>query len=117
MPTQYGLLLPHFGPHCTKDKLIEGAKKAEAFGFELDICARPSCVPSARHGRAQQHIHRSVRHAGHARCRDVENYARVRFTHTSPASLAAFPDAQLSRVHGRGSPSSVDGHRNISGRV
>jgi alkanesulfonate monooxygenase SsuD/methylene tetrahydromethanopterin reductase-like flavin-dependent oxidoreductase (luciferase family) len=34
MPTQYGLLLPHFGPHCTKDKLIEGAKKAEALGFD-----------------------------------------------------------------------------------
>jgi len=34
MPTQYGLLLPHFGPHASKEKLIEGAKKAEALGFD-----------------------------------------------------------------------------------
>jgi alkanesulfonate monooxygenase SsuD/methylene tetrahydromethanopterin reductase-like flavin-dependent oxidoreductase (luciferase family) len=34
MPTQYGLLLPHFGEHASKDKLIEGAKKAEKLGFD-----------------------------------------------------------------------------------
>lgn len=34
MPTEYGLLLPHFGPHASKEKLIEGAKKAEALGFD-----------------------------------------------------------------------------------
>ncbi len=34
MATQYGLLLPHFGPQATKDKIIEGSKKAEALGFD-----------------------------------------------------------------------------------
>ena len=34
MATQYGLLLPHFGPETSKDKLLEGAKKAEALGFD-----------------------------------------------------------------------------------
>ncbi len=34
MPTQYGLLLPHFGPHASKERIIEGAKKAEALGFD-----------------------------------------------------------------------------------
>ena len=34
MPTQYGLLLPHFGPHASKEKILEGAKKAEALGFD-----------------------------------------------------------------------------------
>jgi alkanesulfonate monooxygenase SsuD/methylene tetrahydromethanopterin reductase-like flavin-dependent oxidoreductase (luciferase family) len=34
MPTQYGLLLPHFGPHASKEKILEGAKKAEVLGFD-----------------------------------------------------------------------------------
>jgi alkanesulfonate monooxygenase SsuD/methylene tetrahydromethanopterin reductase-like flavin-dependent oxidoreductase (luciferase family) len=34
MPTQYGLLLPHFGPNASKEKVIEGAKKAERMGFD-----------------------------------------------------------------------------------
>lgn len=34
MPTEYGLLLPHFGPHASKEKIVEGAKKAEALGFD-----------------------------------------------------------------------------------
>ena len=34
MPTQYGLLLPHFGPNASKDKVIEGAKTAERLGFD-----------------------------------------------------------------------------------
>jgi alkanesulfonate monooxygenase SsuD/methylene tetrahydromethanopterin reductase-like flavin-dependent oxidoreductase (luciferase family) len=34
MKTEYGLLLPHFGAGCDKDKVIEGSKKAEALGFD-----------------------------------------------------------------------------------
>jgi alkanesulfonate monooxygenase SsuD/methylene tetrahydromethanopterin reductase-like flavin-dependent oxidoreductase (luciferase family) len=34
MATEYGLLVPHFGPDASKDKLLEGAKKAEALGFD-----------------------------------------------------------------------------------
>lgn len=34
MPTEYGLLLPHFGAECDKDKVIEGSKKAETLGFD-----------------------------------------------------------------------------------
>jgi alkanesulfonate monooxygenase SsuD/methylene tetrahydromethanopterin reductase-like flavin-dependent oxidoreductase (luciferase family) len=34
MSTQYGLLLPHFGPYASKEKILEGAKKAEVLGFD-----------------------------------------------------------------------------------
>jgi len=34
MATEYGLLFPHFGADASKDKLIEGAQKAEALGFD-----------------------------------------------------------------------------------
>lgn len=34
MATEYGLLFPHFGPETRKDRLMEGAKKAEALGFD-----------------------------------------------------------------------------------
>jgi alkanesulfonate monooxygenase SsuD/methylene tetrahydromethanopterin reductase-like flavin-dependent oxidoreductase (luciferase family) len=34
MATQYGLLCPHFGPETSKGKLLEGAKRAEALGFD-----------------------------------------------------------------------------------
>jgi len=34
MAIEYGLLLPHFGAHASREKLIEGAKKAEALGFD-----------------------------------------------------------------------------------
>ena len=34
MATQYGLLCPHFGVETSKEKLLEGAKKAEALGFD-----------------------------------------------------------------------------------
>jgi alkanesulfonate monooxygenase SsuD/methylene tetrahydromethanopterin reductase-like flavin-dependent oxidoreductase (luciferase family) len=34
MPTQYGLLLPHFGPNASKEKVVEGSKKAERMGFD-----------------------------------------------------------------------------------
>jgi alkanesulfonate monooxygenase SsuD/methylene tetrahydromethanopterin reductase-like flavin-dependent oxidoreductase (luciferase family) len=32
--TKYGLLLPHFGEEADKDKLLEGAKRAEELGFD-----------------------------------------------------------------------------------
>ncbi|MCU1492839.1 MAG: luciferase [Acidimicrobiaceae bacterium] len=32
--TKYGLLLPHFGEHASKENLLEGARKAEALGFD-----------------------------------------------------------------------------------
>ncbi|MCU1615212.1 MAG: luciferase [Frankiales bacterium] len=32
--TKYGLLLPHFGEHADRDKLLEGAKRAEELGFD-----------------------------------------------------------------------------------
>ena len=34
MATEYGLLVPHFGVETSKEKLMEGAKKAEALGFD-----------------------------------------------------------------------------------
>ncbi|MHB2022628.1 MAG: LLM class flavin-dependent oxidoreductase [Mycobacteriales bacterium] len=32
--TKYGLLLPHFGEHASREALLEGAKRAEALGFD-----------------------------------------------------------------------------------
>jgi alkanesulfonate monooxygenase SsuD/methylene tetrahydromethanopterin reductase-like flavin-dependent oxidoreductase (luciferase family) len=34
MATKYGLLLPHFGVHADRDRLLEGAKLAESYGFD-----------------------------------------------------------------------------------
>jgi alkanesulfonate monooxygenase SsuD/methylene tetrahydromethanopterin reductase-like flavin-dependent oxidoreductase (luciferase family) len=34
MPTEYGLLLPHFGEQTSVEKIIEGSKKAERLGFD-----------------------------------------------------------------------------------
>ncbi len=34
MATKYGLLLPHFGDFADKDRLLEGSKQAEAYGFD-----------------------------------------------------------------------------------
>ncbi|AMB60095.1 LLM class flavin-dependent oxidoreductase [Microterricola viridarii] len=31
---KFGLLLPHFGEHASKDKLLEGSKRAEELGFD-----------------------------------------------------------------------------------
>lgn len=34
MATRFGLLLPHFGEHADQDLLVEGARRAEALGFD-----------------------------------------------------------------------------------
>jgi alkanesulfonate monooxygenase SsuD/methylene tetrahydromethanopterin reductase-like flavin-dependent oxidoreductase (luciferase family) len=34
MATKYGLLLPHFGDFADKDRLLEGSKRAESYGFD-----------------------------------------------------------------------------------
>ena len=34
MATRYGLLLPHFGEEASREKLLEGARRAEALGFD-----------------------------------------------------------------------------------
>src|SRR5256886_4062629 len=34
MSTEYGLLLPHFGPETDRDRIIEGARRAERMGFD-----------------------------------------------------------------------------------
>lgn len=31
---QYGVLVPHFGEHASRDRIIRGAQQAEAFGFD-----------------------------------------------------------------------------------
>ena len=31
---KFGLLLPHFGEHASRDKLLDGARRAEEFGFD-----------------------------------------------------------------------------------
>ena len=30
----YGVLLPHFGPHATRERLLEGTRRVEALGFD-----------------------------------------------------------------------------------
>ncbi len=32
--TKYGLLLPHFGEHASREKILEGSKRAEELGFD-----------------------------------------------------------------------------------
>jgi alkanesulfonate monooxygenase SsuD/methylene tetrahydromethanopterin reductase-like flavin-dependent oxidoreductase (luciferase family) len=32
--TKYGLLLPHFGAFADRDRLLEGSKLAESYGFD-----------------------------------------------------------------------------------
>lgn len=34
MTTEYGLLLPHFGEHTDREKILEGSKRAEDLGFD-----------------------------------------------------------------------------------
>src|ERR1700745_1767998 len=34
MATEYGLLLPHFGPETDRDRIIEGARRAAQMGFD-----------------------------------------------------------------------------------
>lgn len=34
MVAEYGLLLPHFGEHAARDKIIEGSQLAEQYGFD-----------------------------------------------------------------------------------
>ncbi len=34
MTTEYGLLLPHFGEHTDREKILEGSKRAEELGFD-----------------------------------------------------------------------------------
>ena len=34
MAMKFGLLLPHFGDHADREKLLEGSKRAEAVGFD-----------------------------------------------------------------------------------
>src|SRR5437762_7916059 len=34
MATEYGLLLPHFGPETDRDRIIGGARRAEQMGFD-----------------------------------------------------------------------------------
>ena len=34
MPMKFGLLLPHFGEYADRDRLLDGARLAEAFGFD-----------------------------------------------------------------------------------
>ena len=31
---KYGLLLPHFGVYADKDRLLDGSKLAESYGFD-----------------------------------------------------------------------------------
>ena len=40
---KFGLLLPHFCQHASAEKCIEGAKKAEAYGFD-SVWARDHLV-------------------------------------------------------------------------
>src|ERR1051326_200923 len=34
MATEYGLLLPHFGPETDRDRIIEGSRRAEQMGLD-----------------------------------------------------------------------------------
>ncbi|HWP56671.1 MAG TPA: LLM class flavin-dependent oxidoreductase [Candidatus Acidoferrales bacterium] len=54
---KFGLLLPHFGEHASIEKCIEGAKKAEAYGFD-SVWVRDHLVfePHGMEGEDNTHI-------------------------------------------------------------
>lgn len=54
---RYGLLLPHFGEHASRDKLIRGAQLAERYGFD-SVWVRDHLVfhPHGMEGQDRTHI-------------------------------------------------------------
>ncbi len=57
MATEYGLLLPHFGAEASRDKIIEGAQRAEQLGFD-SVWVRDHLVfhPHGMEGTDNTHI-------------------------------------------------------------
>jgi probable F420-dependent oxidoreductase len=55
--TKFGLLLPHFGAHASIDKCLEGARRAEGYGFD-SVWARDHIVfkPHPADGSDPSHI-------------------------------------------------------------
>ena len=43
-PVRAGLVLPHFGPHAGANRLLDGARRAEALGFD-SVWVRDHLVP------------------------------------------------------------------------
>jgi alkanesulfonate monooxygenase SsuD/methylene tetrahydromethanopterin reductase-like flavin-dependent oxidoreductase (luciferase family) len=43
---KYGLLLPHFGEFASRKNLIEGAQKAERYGFDTAWRVRTAPTPT-----------------------------------------------------------------------
>src|SRR5438067_5868916 len=54
---RYGLLLPHFGEHASRDKLIRGARAAERHGFD-SVWVRDHLVfhPHGMEGQDRTHV-------------------------------------------------------------
>jgi alkanesulfonate monooxygenase SsuD/methylene tetrahydromethanopterin reductase-like flavin-dependent oxidoreductase (luciferase family) len=54
---RYGLLLPHFGEHASRENLLEGARTAEAYGFD-SVWVRDHLVfhPHGMEGQDRTHI-------------------------------------------------------------
>src|SRR5918912_1647588 len=54
---RYGLLLPHFGEHASRKNLLEGAQKAEEYGFD-SVWVRDHLVfhPHGMEGQDRTHV-------------------------------------------------------------
>jgi probable F420-dependent oxidoreductase len=57
LPKQYGLLLPHFGEHASREKLLRGAQLAERYGFD-SVWVRDHVVfhPHGMEGHDRTHL-------------------------------------------------------------
>lgn len=53
---KFGLLLPHFGPLASSDKCLEGARRAEAYGFD-SVWARDHVVFHPHHLESNNNTH------------------------------------------------------------
>ena len=58
---RYGLLLPHFGEHASRENLIEGARRAERYGFD-SLWVRDHLVfhPHGMEGQDRTHVEPTV---------------------------------------------------------
>ena len=71
MTMKFGLLLPHFGEHADREKLLEGSKRAEELGFD-SVWVRDHLVfePHGEMEKPQPDLLRRADHAHGDRRRD-----------------------------------------------
>jgi probable F420-dependent oxidoreductase len=100
---RYGLLMPHFGAHATRENLLEGARAAEAYGFD-SVWVRDHLVfhPHGMEGQDRTHIDPFVTLAAIAGATDTIKLGTgslIPYRHPIQLALSL---ASLERVAGAG---------------